>query len=181
MNEDNSGVGRAAGWGWVLAYGILLIAGGLMALFYPLAAGFATAVLLGVLLIAAGLLSIFTGASPLATRSRVLDVVFGLIALAAGAFVLYQPFLAAASLAWAIGFWLVVSGLFGLVYGLRTPVDRGWRLFIAVADILLGGILLASGPLLGIAFIAALFAVSFLMRGVFFTWLALGLRRLSAR
>ncbi len=166
-----------AGWGWVLAYGVLMILVGIFALLDPLAAGFAAGVIFGVALIAYGVFAIAAGVSAFSTGAKALEILLGVIAIAAGLFSLFDPFRGAASLAWAIGLWLLVSGISQLAYGVRGLHYKMWRLLLGIVDIALGAYLLFSGPLSGLVFVAAIVGFSFLVRGVFLSTLAFGLRR----
>ncbi|MCB4863223.1 DUF308 domain-containing protein [Sphingobium sp. PNB] len=170
----------STGWGWVLTYGVLLILGGILAFLNPLATGFAAGVIFGAILLAYGVIAIVAGLSAFSTRSKVLELLLGVVAVLAGIFVLFDPFQGAASLAWAIGLWLFVSGFSQLFYGLKGTHDQGWRLLLGVVDIGLGTYLVISGPLAGLAFVAAIIGFSFLFRGVFLISLAFGLRRLKS-
>ena len=78
---------------------------------------------------------------------------------------------------WSIGAWLLVSGVLEVVSAVRFRTDRGWRLFLGVVDVLIGLWLLMAGPVTGLAFLAVLVGLSFLLRGVFLILLALALRR----
>ena len=168
----------SGGWGWVLGYGLLLIVSGILALYHPIIAGFAAGVLFGFLLLLYGVLSFLAGIGALSTRGRIVEILLGIVAVAAGFFVLFDPLLGAASLAWAIGVWLLVAGVFEIVLAVKAPHDRGWRILLGLIDVVLGGLLTFSGPAIGIAFMAAAIGISFLFRGVFLVTLGLHLRRL---
>lgn len=185
-NETSSNLpigGRrpGAGWGWIFAYGVLLIIGGFLAFFNPMAAGFAAGVIFGVVLIAYGGFALIAAFSGMAMRSKALEILLGIIAILAGVFVLLNPYQGAASFAWAIGFWLFVSGVFQIVYALKGGADRGWRLALGVIDLLLGGYLVFSGPMMGIAFVAAIIGFSFVLRGIFLVSLANVIRKVATR
>lgn len=180
LGQVQGGAAASTGWRWILVFGILLILGGLMALANPVIAGIVSGVVLGWMLIVYGVLAIFTGSSALSRRARVLEIVLGILGIIAGVMVLFNPVQGAASLAWAMGLWLLVSGVSQIVYASRMKVDRGWRLFLGVLDIILGGYLLFSGPVVGFVFVAVMFGLSFLFRGIFLVWLAMGIRKLTA-
>lgn len=169
------------GWGWILAYGVLVIAIGFLALCNPLATGLATGVLFGFILLVYGVTAIAAGLSSLSTRARWIEILLGAVSLIAGVIVLFNPFAGALSLAWAIGAWLLVSGIFQISGALRAVHDRGWRLFLGLLDVVLGGWLLFSSPVTALAFLAIAVGVSFLFRGMFLVMLALGLRKLGRR
>lgn len=176
MDDRQSG----SGWGWVFAYGVLLILGGILAFLNPMAAGFAAGVIFGVSLIAYGVFALIAAFSG-SVRSKILEALLGVIAILAGVFALFDPFQGAASFAWAIGVWLLMSGVLQIVYAIQGDADRGWRLALGVIDVLLGGFLAFSGPLVGVAFIAAIVGFSFLLRGIFLVILANGLRKFARR
>lgn len=168
-------------WGWIFAYGFLVILIGCLVLFNPVATGLATGVLVGIMLLVYGILAIVSGLSSLSQRGRWIEALLGLLALGGGILILFDPFAGALSLVWAIGFWLAISGFFQIVSALKSAQDRGWRLALGLIDVILGGFLLFSGSATSLAFLAAVVGISFLFRGVFLIILALGLRRLTEK
>ncbi|MDF0543961.1 HdeD family acid-resistance protein [Sphingobium sp. H39-3-25] len=168
----------SSSWGWILAYAVLVIVIGLLALCNPLATGLATGILFGFILLVYGVIAIAAGLSSLATRARWIEILLGVVALLAGMIVLFNPFAGALSLAWAIGAWLLLSGIFQISGAFRAAYDRGWRLFLGILDVVLGAWLLFSSPGTALAFLAVAVGLSFLFRGMFLVTLAVGLRKL---
>ena len=166
-------------WGWILAYAILVILIGFVALANPIATGLTTGVLLGVFLIGYGVLAIVSGVSSLSDRGRWTEVLLGVLGVVTGGFILFNPFAGAISLVWALGFWLLVSGIFQVASAIRGAYDRGWRLALGVLDILLGGYLLFAGPATSLVMLATIVGISFIFRGVFLAFVAFGLRKLA--
>ncbi|MPS67055.1 MAG: HdeD family acid-resistance protein [Novosphingobium sp.] len=164
-------------WGWVLAYGVLLMLIALLVVSRPLVAGVATGLLVGVVLVIYGIAAIASGWTSLSQRARWVEILLGLLALIAGVFALVNPVAGALSLVWAIGAWLLVSGGFQIAFALKARHDKGWRLFLGVLDVLLGFVLLFSSPGIGLAFLAIIIMVSLVVRGVFLIMLALALRK----
>ncbi len=171
--------GAGSRWGWTLAYGILLIVFGLLVVMNPLVAGVATGVMVGLALIVSGIAALAAGTTHMSTRARWLEIALGVIALVAGAFVLFNPVAGALSLVWAIGAWLAISGVIQIAWAFQVRHDRGWRLFMGGLDLLLGLLLLFSSPTTGLAFLAMVLMISFVVRGVFLIALALGLRKVT--
>jgi uncharacterized membrane protein HdeD (DUF308 family) len=166
-------------WGWVLAYGILLLLIALVVIANPLVAGVATGLLIGVVLVIYGVAALAAGWTSLSQRARWVEVLLDLLALVAGIFAILNPVAGALSLVWAIGAWLTVSGGFQIAFALKARHDRGWRLFLGVLDVVLGLILLFSNPATGLAFLAVIIMISLVVRGVFLILLANTLRKLS--
>lgn len=178
-NTDNDAVAPASAWGWVLAYGAIMLLTGLFAFLNPVATGIATGILIGALLLIYGILAVIAGLSSLSRRARWTELLLGLLGIVAGAVTIFNPFAGALSLVLLIGAWLVVSGLLEIISALKARHDRGWRLVLGVVDVALGGFLLFSSPASGLVFLAFCVGISFLFRGVFLIILALGLRKIG--
>ncbi|MFC0684807.1 HdeD family acid-resistance protein [Novosphingobium clariflavum] len=167
------------GWGWVLAYGLLLIAVAVVVIATPLVASFTTGLLIGFVLCVYGVAAIAAGIHSLSTRARWTEILLGAIGLLAGLYVLFNPVAGAITLVWAIGAWLLISGGFEIAFALKARHDKGWRLFLGVLDLVLGALLLVSSVPTAIGFLAIMVAISFFMRGVFMIAVAFGLRKLG--
>jgi len=89
-------------WGWILAYGILLIIIGAIAMFNPVGTNMAIGVLFGLMLGIAGIVSIVAGFRDFGWQSKLVDFLFGALALV-GAQIL--------ALAWLVGLGLIFRGL----------------------------------------------------------------------
>lgn len=172
-------IARAPGstWGWVMGYGVLLLVAALIVLLNPLVAGVATGLLLGVMLVVYGVVAIAAGWTSLSSRARWVEILLGALALLAGIFAIADPVAGALSLVMAIGLWLLVSGGFQIAFALKARHDKGWRLLLGVLDVVLGLVLLFSGPLTGLAFLAIIVAISLTVRAVFLILLAQALRK----
>src|SRR3546814_8432388 len=114
-----------------------------------------------------GIFAIIAGVSSLSRRARWIELLLGVLGIVAGAVTIFNPFAGALSLVLLIGAWLLVSGIFEIVSALRIAHDRAWRLVLGVLDVVLGGLLLFSGPGTGLVFLAFCVGISFLFRGVF--------------
>ena len=168
------------GWGWIFAYGVLVMIVGFLALINPLATGVATGLLLSFILLFYGVMAIISGLTALSSRGRWVEIALGGLALLIGILLFFSPLTGALSLVWAMGFWLLLSGIFQIVGAIRIALDRWWRLFLGVVDVVLGGILLFAGPVPSLGFLALIVGISFLFKGLFLLMLALGMKRVSA-
>ncbi|MEN3793549.1 DUF308 domain-containing protein [Fulvimarina sp. MAC3] len=161
------------GWGWQLAYGIVMVIGGIAAVLNPFAASFAVTLMASFFFFAIGLMQIFFAVRDIhGTASRVLTGVFGVMLCLFGVTLFLDPLGGAISLTLLIGFffltfggirlwiafkmrdrqgwgWLAVAGAMSVVLGLGALV------YAAEGDIALLGLFLAAELLLsGIASIA---------------------------
>ena len=174
--NDDPWLRQNAGWGWITAYGLLLVAIGVLALAQPVATDFATGLFLAVVLIGGGILGIAAGIAAKGWRSRWLDIAVGLLSLLLGVAAACNPFLGAFSLVWGIGLWLLMCGFLEIAAGLAPALHRTWLLALGAIDILLGVYLLWAGPVDALVILALLVGLSFLVRGIFLTILGLRIR-----
>ncbi len=168
-----------SGWGWVFAYGLILIVIGVLAFANPIATGVATGILFAAMLLIYGVVSIVSGFSALRPRHRWLDILLGVLAVLAGLVVMFAPLSGAASLVWAFGFWLTFAGVLELIGAFQSAFDKGWRLFLGALDLVLGLILLFASPQTSLLYLASIIGISFLFRGAFLLLLALSMRRMG--
>ena len=175
--------GRPVGsrWFWAFAAGIVLFVAGLVAIFHPFLTSLATALLLGWSLIASGAFAIVAGLSDLRARAGWHYVVLGLLALAAGLVVLFNPFARLLSLVWAIGAWLVVGGVIELFGALSARRGRFWLFLVGFVDILLGVVLMFMDAFSALALLAAVVGLSLALRGAALASYGLALRRIGRR
>lgn len=92
---------------------LALVVFGLVAIFHPVVTGIATGVIVATTLVFAGLSSLWAGISGDGPLGRTSSVLFGVLALVTGVFLLFFPLEGAVSLVWLIGVSFVATGIFG--------------------------------------------------------------------
>ena len=112
------------GWGWLLGTGILLFAAGFLLMLHPFATSAETALMLGCAIIGGGLLSLLSGITDREGEDRWLYILLGFVGLFSGIVVLFDPFVAAVSLAWTVGAWLIAGGSLKLFLTFRLRRRR---------------------------------------------------------
>ncbi|MCM8730654.1 HdeD family acid-resistance protein [Hephaestia sp. GCM10023244] len=154
----------SAGWGWLLAYGILSLALAVMAFIWPFSATIAATLIVGTFFMAAGLVSIGAGIFGGVRDGRGYAIAFGLVSLIIGAIMAFEPMTGALSLTLLVVFWLGVRGLLELVWGIRMSAHRGWMIALGLVNLLLALLVLATiswsamtlpGYILGLSFLIA--------------------------
>lgn len=126
----------SASWKLLIVRGLLGIVFGVIAIVWPDITLLSLVILWAVWAVFDGVGSLVQASEPGTDGGRrALLVIMGVIALLAGLFAIFRPFTAAVALAWVIGIWLIVRGLFELfgAFSSRRTVPR-WLL-------LLGGVL----------------------------------------
>lgn len=168
-------------WGWILAYGLLLVLIGGVAIAQPFITSFAAGLFLGCVLLGTGIVNLIAGVTDHGWHNRWLDILSGLLSVVAGAIMLWNPMVGALTLVWTLGIWFIVSGILELSFGFGQGYQRGWLLLAGLADVLLGLYLLFARPIEALVILAVFLGISFILRGVSLSILAFGMRALSRR
>jgi uncharacterized membrane protein HdeD (DUF308 family) len=165
-------------WKMLLVRGVIAIVFGIIAIAWPIETAIAFALLWGIWALVDGIGSLVQAFQPGATTgSRLLLIVMGVIALVAAFFAILSPGVAAVTLTWILGIWLIVRGVFELAgaFAASTSTPRWLLVLSALIDIVLG-ILFAANPgkgavgiavvlgIVAIAWGAAFIAAGFVMR-----------------
>jgi uncharacterized membrane protein HdeD (DUF308 family) len=129
--------------GWTIAFGVLLIILGLVALMAPLIAGVAVAVLLGWLLILGGIAHLVVSWHLRPAGGLIWELLIGLAYLVMGIFLLAHPLAGLVALTAFLGAYLLIKGIFELImwFGLRRMRGGGWVLFDAIVSLLLSALI----------------------------------------
>ena len=164
-------------WGWILADGILGVIVGLFALAFPGATVLLLALFLGVGLLISGIIEI-TAALRVqhGAPGRWWVVIFGVITLLAGIFVIFHPGTGVAILVVGLLLWFLFAGINDLFVAFRTAEHRGWNIAMGILA-LLAFVILLFNITTAIGTIAFLAGLGFLLRGGSEIGLALSLRR----
>jgi uncharacterized membrane protein HdeD (DUF308 family) len=167
----------AKSWWLMAVLGAVSIVAGVVAVVWPGPTLLAIGVIFGCYLLLAGIFELVDAivGDP---ASRALSAIVGIVALIAGLICLRRPGESLLALVVVLGVYLVVTGVVRLVRAFASVEHRGWALLGAIADLVLG-ILILSLPNESIVTLAVLFGISLIIRGVFACVAAFQLRRLG--
>jgi len=154
--------------GWSIAWGILLIVAGILALLMPEIAAIATALTLAWLLVLAGVIEVVHAFQ---TRHRTgfgWRLAAGIITLILGLLLLVFPIAGIATLALWIGAFIFAGGIVRLILAFRVRPANGWGwvLFDGLLGIVIGALIAWGWPAGSIAFIGLLTGFWLLFWGV---------------
>lgn len=166
-------------WKVLVLRGVVGIVFGIVAMVWPIDTAIALALMWGIWALldsAASFAQAFERGTPAA--ARVLLVLMAAVALFAAFFAIFSPAVAAVTLTWILGIWLIVRGVFE---GFGAIVADGGQaklllLASAIVDVLLG-VLFAANPgrsAIGIAVVLGLVALAW---GVIFVVVGLVVRK----
>jgi uncharacterized membrane protein HdeD (DUF308 family) len=163
--------------GWDYAAGIAFVVVGILALLEPPLASLAAGVYLGVMLCVAGGFMLAAGLATVRHRGGWLNILLGVLSLAAGLLVIYNPVVGAVSLVWVLGAWFIVGGAFELALAFSMPVGKGWLILVGIVNLALGAFVLMMDPPRAFAFLGYLVGISLLFRGIWSLAFAADLHR----
>lgn len=166
-------------WGWLLALGVLLIIAGLVALSSWVFAAVATSVVLGWLLVAGGAFQLAGAFLYREHGGFWVEMLFAALTALAGMLMVVWPVAGASVIAFVVVGLLLLKGIGGAV---GAVLNRGpsWVFQLVLAVLLvLAAVLLFANQGAALAFIGLLVGLSLLMRGVWWVFLALDVRKLG--
>ena len=154
--------------GWSIAWGVLLIVIGILALLMPAIAALATALTLGWLLVFAGIVEIVHAFQTRHRNGFGWKLLAGIVTLILGLLILFFPIAGIATLALWIGALLFAGGIVRLILAFRLRPARGWGwvLVDAILSIVVGVLIAWGWPASSIAFIGLLTGFWLLFSGI---------------
>jgi len=154
-----------AGWGWLMAYGVVSLVLGLAAFVWPLAATVAAVTVIGFFFLIAGVASIAAGVMGGKREARLYAILFGFVSLMIGAIMVFDPASGALSLTLVVAIWLAVRGVMEFLWGVRFARHRGWMIALGVVNVLLALVILATISWTALTLPGAILGISFLLAG----------------
>ncbi len=172
-------------WGMIVAFGLIMLLLGFMALGLVLSATIATVLVIGGFMIATGLLEIIMAFSAETWGRMFIWIIAGLFYLAAGVIAISQPLLAASIFTLMLGAGLVATGIVRMVLAFQLPPEQSkWMVVLSgVITFLVGLAIVAGWPGNSFFILGVFLAVDLMFYGV--GWVSFGLalrqRRNTAR
>lgn len=173
-------VRRASGWS--IALGVLMILAGILAIFSPLMAGVVAVFIVAWTAIINGVVQVVYGFRALTGGKMALEIILGLLYIAAGVFILLHPAGGLLALTLVIACFLLIYGVFALVlaFQLRPQKGWGWVLFDAIVTVILGVLIWRHWPYNSAWVVGTLLGISFISSGVSRLMLSLAVRKVSS-
>ncbi len=179
--STTAGKPQGVGWGWLLAAGVFTTLISLFMFVYPAAASVAVTLFVGWSLLLAGVLGFVSGIVNRAAGGMWANIVLGLLSVAAGYFLAFNPLHGTVTLTMVFLFWLLADGVLGIVLSLsRRGHGWGWWFVSSLISLVLAFVLLGSMPLASIWILGLFAAITLLFRGMMLTTIAFEVRRLGS-
>ena len=174
------GIKRASGWSIVL--GVLIILLGIVAMMAPLATGVVAVYILAWTAIFGGVAQIVYAFHAHSGGRIALEVILGVVYLAAGIYLVSNPLAGLLTLTLLLGVMLLGYGVVAVVlaFQMRPSKGWGWMLFDAAVTVILGLMIIAHWPINSVWVIGTLFGISILFRGITRLMISLAVRRVAS-
>ena len=165
-------------WGWLLFFGILMVAAGVAAVAWPGPTVVVLAILFCIQIIVSGIFSFINAfAADESGGMRVWNVILGLLGIVIGLYAVRHIIVSVVALALLIGIYWVAYGIaqiYTAIAGRELP-HRGWMGFIGVLS-LVAGIIVIMWPAPSLVTLAIVLGVWLIIYGIMEIALALQVR-----
>jgi uncharacterized membrane protein HdeD (DUF308 family) len=159
-------VKKASGWG--IAYALLIIFAGILAITLPFASGIFISILVGWLLVFSGIFHIADAFHAHSAGSVAWRLLVGIVYVLVGLDLAFFPVRGLVTLTFVLAIMLLVQGVIGVVsyFRHRRLPGVGWILFNAIITILLGLFIWWDGPRAAAWVIGTLVGINLIFSGV---------------
>ncbi|HSD23696.1 MAG TPA: DUF308 domain-containing protein [Solirubrobacterales bacterium] len=153
-------------WWLVGLLGVLSIAVGILAIVYPSITLLALGLIVGIYLVIAGssYVALATVESPTSAGGRVLRMIVGFLSILAGLICLVRPGAGVLALLIALSFWFILTGVADLARALDIREHRAISIVLGLVSIA-AGVIVVANPDIGLATLALLAGIGFIVRG----------------
>ncbi len=147
--------------------GLAMAVLGLVAIVFPFVSTMVVELLVGWVLLVSGVITLFSSFSIQGTGPFFGALLLGLLSIAAGVFLLFNPPAGAVALTITVGAIFMVQGAFETVFAFETRPHQGWgaMLFSGMASIVLAVLIAAGLPRISAVALGIMLGVNFLSTG----------------
>ena len=117
-------------WGWFLAVGIVLAAGGAAAVALPAVSTFATSVVLGAVLALAGVVKMVQSLQVKEWHGFIWQELTGAVEVVGGVLIFFSPLKGALAITLLIALVLLLEGVLQIALAFRVRNEDGWHWFV---------------------------------------------------
>lgn len=179
MNDPISLLSR--NWWVVLLFGLLAILFGVLTLLSPVTTAAVLVLWMGAVAIVEGVVALAAAIGGAAPVSRGWAVFYALLSIGFGILALLDPLGMASALMLVLAAWLMVAGVYRIVFAIRVrkQIEGEWMLIVSGALAVLLGVLFAVNPVSGLVVTSLWIGATALVYGVLQVVVAFRLRRLG--
>jgi uncharacterized membrane protein HdeD (DUF308 family) len=127
-------------------WGLVVVLAGIWCVLSPIITAMSVAIFVGIGIAISGGSALASAFRDEGVGHKLIDLLFGLFALIAAFFIIFNPAAGALSLGTVAMILLFARGVVGLVFGFQAAVGKAWIILSAVIDIVLAFLLYRIGP-----------------------------------
>jgi uncharacterized membrane protein HdeD (DUF308 family) len=162
-------------WWLLLLVGVLSLAAGIIVLVESDISLATLSVVVGIFLLVDGIFEIAASLSR-RTENRGLVALIGVLSVIAGVILVRHPIAGVVAAALLIGIWLIAVGIVRFITAFERPGRRVWPIVLGLLETIAGIVIVAS-PDIGVATLAILVGIAFILRGLGMSAVAWALHR----
>lgn len=172
--------GLRKSWGWMAAFAVISLIGGVLALLNPLAATLTATLMAGWAFTFLGALQVIQSFQIKGWGGFIWALLFGLLTLAVGLSLIFDPLAGMISLTILVAVLFLVTGIVKIMlsFSLRPLTGWGWVLLSGIVSLVLGIMILADILSAATQVLGILLGIELISNGVLFLFTAIGLRNL---
>lgn len=163
-------------WGWLVGFGVVLIALGMLAIGASAFTTLLSIVFLGALLVVGGVAMVINAFKSWRGHAGNFSfwLIFGLLYLAIGIILIKHPVYAAVSLTLLLAIFYMVAGAIRIFSAAFMHLPRsGWSIFSGIVAVVVGILILLQWPISGLFIIGLFIGIDLILNG--WSYLMLGL------
>ena len=168
--------------GWSIAWGVLLIIFGFLAIALPFGAALAVNLAIAWLIVLAGVVHLVLAFHGHRGGSLIWKLLVGLAYLVFGVYLIMHPLLGVLALTLVLAILFLIEGIFDIVlfFNMRSVQGSGWVLFDGIVTLLLALLIYLHWPSSSLWVVGTLVGTSMIMSGWTRIMLSLVVRRIAA-
>ncbi len=154
--------------GWGIAFAILIILAGIIAIALPFASGLFIATVIGWLLVISGVFHLADAFHSKGAGAVIWRALIGIVFIIGGIDIAFFPLRGLFTLTFVLGIILLVQGVISIIsfFGHRKTHGVGWILFNGLVSVLLGGLIWYDGPGAAVWIIGTLVGIHLIFNGI---------------
>jgi uncharacterized membrane protein HdeD (DUF308 family) len=168
-------------WGWIVAFGVIALIGGIIALGSVVWATASAVIIVGFMMLMVGAVEIVEAFNVRSWGRFAFWLLIGILYVIAGFICLQNPFAAATILTLLLGVALIVSGVLRIFLAtqMRHGTPWGWVVFSGLISFLLGLIIVTHWPVSSFYVLGLLLGIDLVFIGIGWITTGLALKRRS--
>ena len=162
----------------LLWLGIAMVIVGIAAIFFPMFSTLVAALFVGWIFLVSGIFLLVGSFSIHGTGPFFGALLFSLLSIAAGIFLLFNPLRGEIALTLVVGILFMIQGAFEIGFAFETRPHRGWvgMLISGIASVILAILIAAGWPAISVIALGILLGVNFLSTGLAYIFVSQSLR-----